>query len=363
MSLENLTVKQTDSPMKFDDVSELPRNYHTDHIVEVDWDINDGWSEPSIHPWAPLQLDPTCSVLHYAVSCFEGMKAYKSADGALRLFRPEKNMERLNNSASRLCLPSVDAEVAIKLIEKLVQLDQRFIEPGHYIYLRPTLMGTEPSLGVKSPGKAKFLIMSTLYPVLNSKPLSLWCSPPTAIRAWPGGFGHTKLGANYGPTLEANRECVDAGYDQVLWLLGDNGIVTEAGASNFFAVVKNPSTGKTEILTCPLTTGVILPGVTRRSVLELFREKYNADEVDVIEREFSISEIETAADQGNLVEAFSVGTAYFVAPVKTIRTPQGKDISVSIEESTYASYAKETLGNIMWGKIDHPWGHVIPPLE
>lgn len=362
LSAERATVEVTKSPMEFADLSELPANHHTDHIVEVDWDSSAGWGDPSVHPWAPLQLDPTAAVFHYAVTCFEGMKAYKSVDGkTVRLFRPECNMERLNNSAARLCLPQINADAAIKLIEKLLQLDERFIAPGHYVYLRPTLMGTEASLGFKTPAKAKFLVMATLFPVMNDQALKLWCSPPTAIRAWPGGFGHTKLGANYGPTLEANNECVRSGYNQVLWLLGDRGVVTEAGTSNFFVAWKN-KLGKVEILTCPLTTGVILPGVTRRSVLETLRQKYPADEVDVVEREFTVSEIEDAAADGRLIEAFSCGTAYFVAPVETIRTPSGKEIAVPTE-AKYAASVKDALSNIMWGKVDHPWGHVVPPLQ
>ncbi|CAN6675009.1 branched-chain-amino-acid aminotransferase, cytosolic [Trichomonascus vanleenenianus] len=362
LNADTLKIKTTSNPT---DPNTLAQGAHTDHTIEVSWSESAGWSQPELKPWAPLSIDPSASVLHYSVTCFEGMKAYKSEDGkSVQMFRPRDNIARLNDSAARICLPQLDADQVIKLLEVFLKVEERFIEPGHYIYLRPLLMGTEPNLGFRTSREAKFIIMATLFPVLNSKPLKLFCSPPTAIRAWPGGFGYAKLGANYAPTLPANTECVKAGFSAVLWLLGENGIVTEAGTSNFFAVVKNAETGRDEILTCPLSTGVILPGVTRRSVLEVLRNEFEGQEVDVVEREFSIGELEKAEAEGRLVEAFSVGTAYFVAPVETIKIPTGKDLSVPLGKETifgkYSTVAKSKLGDIMWGRVDHPWGHRIP---
>ena len=363
LSADNVVIELNVNPTQFDDLSELPPNHNTDHILEADWDIETGWSAPYLHGFRPMLLDPTSSFLHYATTCFEGMKAYKSADGKkITLFRPRDNIDRLNDSTERASLPFLEPEAALKLLDLFVQTDSRFIAPGGYIYLRPMVMGTDGGLGLKSPSRAKFMIMASLMPPLNRSPLKLYCSPPDCIRAWPGGFGYAKLGANYGPTLAANREAVKNGYSQVLWLFGENGVVTEAGGANFFAVIKNEE-GRTQILTCPLTTGLILPGVTRRSVLELLTEKFS-DEIDVIEREFTISEIAQAAEQNRLVEAFAVGTAYFVSSVDRIRTPEGVDFSVPLVEEDglcgkYAKYARDALSAIMWGKVQHKWAHIV----
>uniref|UniRef100_A0A060TG73 Branched-chain-amino-acid aminotransferase n=1 Tax=Blastobotrys adeninivorans TaxID=409370 RepID=A0A060TG73_BLAAD len=357
-SAANAVIEPAKTRLQFEVPTDLPPNHPTDHIVEVDYDSTTGWSTPHIHQYRAFQMDPSCMVLHYAVTCFEGMKAYRSRDGKLvRMFRPYDNMRRLNDSADRLCLPRVDVDEAVKLLEMFLKLDERFIMPGHYIYMRPLLMGTDNTVGIKTPSKAKFVIMATMFPPMNKDPLKLYCSSPDTARAWPGGFGYAKLGANYGPTLLANREAVSQGYNQVLWLLGEKGLVTEAGASNFFVVMKNKE-GRTEILTCPLSTGVILPGVTRRSVLELLRDGVS-DEADVIEREFTIGEIEEAVEENRIVEAFSVGTAYFVAPVQTIRTSAGKDLTIPVD-GKYAAYAKSKLSDIMWGEGEHPWAHKVP---
>ncbi|ANB14595.1 branched-chain-amino-acid transaminase BAT1 [Sugiyamaella lignohabitans] len=367
LSAKGLVIEKHPNPTQFENHSDLPSSRATDYLLEVTWTIDQGWGTPSLHPYGPLSLDPASSVLHYATTCFEGMKAYRSFDGKkVTLFRPLDNINRLNDSCARASLPQLEPNAALALLEKFVEMEARFIAPGSFIYLRPMVMGTNAHLGLTTPTEAKFLIMASMMPKLNAAPLKLCSSPPDQIRAWKGGFGYAKLGANYGPTLKANNEAIKNGFSQVLWLMGEEGIVTEAGGANFFAVIKNEKTGKDEIMTCPLTTGVILPGVTRRSVLELLRNKYTSEGVEVNEKEFTISDIEKASDEGRLVEAFAVGTAYFIAPVQTIRTPAGKDISVPMSIGTsgdYAHYIKETLSQIMWSKVEHPWSHPVASAQ
>lgn len=357
---DKLEIELTQTPTQFNDASEV-KGGHTDHMLEVDWDSENGWGTPKIRPYAPISLDPSCSVFHYATECFEGMKAYRSHDGKkVLLFRPELNVDRLNSSTSRLCLPEMESEAALELIAKFVEVDARFIQPGGTLYLRPFVIGTDEGVGIKTPFKAKFMVLAQCTIVSPPKTLSLFCSNPGEHRAWPGGFGSKKLGANYGPTLRANREAQAHGYDIVLWLMGNEGYVTEAGAANFFVVMKNAETGRLEALTCPLELEVILPGVTRRSVLELLSQR---EELDVVERAFTIDEVAKAADEGRLVEAFACGTAYFVAPAGKIRTSEGKIIDVPFDAATssgeYASFVKTQLSNIMWGKVSHPWGYVV----
>lgn len=355
LSAENPKITLSESPSA---QSTLKQGQHTDHIVEVDWDMEHGWSTPQIHPWRPLEIDPTSSVIHYATTCFEGMKAYRSKDGKkVLLFRPRENVKRLNDSTTRICLPYLDEEAALKLIELLVKIDNRFITPGHYIYLRPTVFGTDVGLGLKTPTAAKFLVMATGFEQKDARALKLWCSPPSQIRAWPSGFGYAKLGANYGPTFTANREAIKSGYDQVLWLLGDEGYVTEAGGSNFFAVFKKEGEDKVEIVTSPLSTGIILPGITRKSVIQLLKENFDK-EAEVVERQFTIGEIENAVNNETLVEAFACGTAYFVSSISQIKTPSGQDLKIP-NPGKYTEFAKSYLASIMWGEKDHEWAFIV----
>lgn len=189
-------------------------------------------------------------------------------------------------------------------------------QPGRYLYIRPTVIGNGTQLGVQAPKEALLFIIAVPWPDMSSNPsgLKLLASTPDTIRAWPGGFGYAKLGANYGPSLAAHGVATGQGFDQVLWLFGEERLVTEAGASNFFIVWEGKD-GKRELVTASLESQVILPGVTRRSVLELARERLSSHSatglppVDVVERPFTIGEVEEAWKEGRIIEAFVSGTA------------------------------------------------------
>ncbi|KAK6430576.1 hypothetical protein LTR95_013271, partial [Oleoguttula sp. CCFEE 5521] len=199
--------------------------------------------------------------------------------------------------------------------------------------------------------------------------LKLLASNEDSIRAWPGGFGYAKLGANYGPSLVAQGEARARGFDQVLWLFGEDCNATEAGASNFFVVWRNKTTQKLELVTAPLTERIILEGVTRASILDLARERLTSPQgsleaVDVVERKFTMHDLLEAADEGRLVEAFAAGTAFFVAPVGLIHF-RGRDIEVPVqgESGDYAKMLKSWLSNIMYGKEAHEWGVEVVEVE
>lgn len=351
---KDLEITKTSKPTQFNDFSELKFSSTTDHMVTVNWDSTTGWATPEIKPYGPLLIDPSASGLHYAIQCFEGLKAYKSLDGEkVRLFRPELNMARLNRSSKRIVLPEFNEQEFLKIMAKFVSMEARFIPPGHFIYLRPYHIGTNSGLGIKSPSSSTLGVISTIMPNFSANIMSLYSSPPSTLRAWPGGFGASKLGANYGPTLEQNQIASELGYDQVLWLFGENRVVTEAGGSNFVVVWKLPS-GKTEIVTCTLENGTILPGITRRSTLEYLRGKYDSsEEIEINEREFSIDDIKVAAEEGRLIEAFGCGTAFFVSSCGKIRTPEGEDIKIPlpIEDRTgpFAEEVRKHLMEIMYG--------------
>jgi branched-chain amino acid aminotransferase len=197
--------------------------------------------------------------------------------------------------------------------------------PGSFLYIRPTVIGNGPHLGVQVPKEALLFIIAVPWPDFTKmkkegetepkKGLKLFASTPDTVRAWPGGFGSAKLGANYGPSLQAHGKAQAQGFDQILWLFGEDRQVTEAGASNFFIIWHNADTGRLELVTAPLENQLILPGVTRRSVLELVRDRLSKQAVgsleplQVVERTLTISEIEKAAQEGRIVESFVSGTA------------------------------------------------------
>jgi len=284
-----------------------------DHMITAVWSAKNGWAAPELKPYGPLSLMPTASVLHYATECFEGMKAYRGYDGKLRIFRPDCNTERMLMSSVRISLPSFPPKELEKLIIALLSVDgPNWLpreRPGTFLYLRPTMIGTQSQLGVHAPAEAMLYIIASFMPRMDSPPggMKLHTSPGDMVRAWVGGFGYAKVGANYGPSLLATAEARSRGFHQILWLYGKNGECTEAGASNFFVVWKTPE-GKTQLVTAPLDDRLILAGVTRRSVLALARERL-AGEVEVVERKYTIDEVVQAASEGRLVEAFAAGTA------------------------------------------------------
>lgn len=291
----------------------------TDHMITAAWSAEHGWSAPELRPYGPLRLMPTASCLHYGTECFEGMKAYRGRDGALRLFRPALNARRLLRSAARVGLPAFPPAEVERLARALLAADgPRWLpaaRPGGFLYLRPALVGTQPFLGVAAPREALLFVTASFMRRVDDLPggMRLCTSPEGAVRAWAGGFGYAKVGANYGPTLPAAQEARDKGFGQVLWLYGPEGYCTEAGASNFFVVWRDAGSGRAQLVTAPLDDGLILDGVTRRSVLELARERLGG-ELEVVERRFTMDEVVEAERDGRMVEAFATGTAVSLLP-------------------------------------------------
>lgn len=349
----------------------------TDHMIQAQWTSTTGWAAPTLQPYGPLSLMPTTSALHYATQCFEGMKLYRGFDGKLRLFRPQLNCKRMVMSTSRIALPSFPAEELLTLITKLCATDgDKWLpasNPGAFLYLRPAMIGTDSALGVQRPSEALLMVMLTCFPPFDDVKggMHLLASQEDMVRAWPGGFGYAKVGANYGPSLVSQGEARRQGFHQILWLFGEEGVVTEAGASNFFVVWRTRE-GKLQLVTADLKEQIVLDGVTRRSVLELARERLAAgssfdsglESVEVVERKYNINEIVEAANEGRLVEAFGAGTAWFVAPITRIQY-KGQDINVPMDEGdsgVYTAKLKGWLKAIMWGlegSTEHPWGHVV----
>ena len=360
-------------------------------MITARWTAESGWEAPELKPFGPFSIMPTASVLHYATECFEGLKLYRGFDGRLRLFRVSRNCERMRKSAGRIALPDFDPRELEILIKTLCARDgPKWLpkeRPGSFLYIRPTMIATDSALGVQRPKEALLYIMLCCFPDMSksmaptppafngaangvskhrSSGLSLLASTEDSIRAWPGGFGYAKVGANYGPSLVAQGEARARGFDQVLWLFGDECSVTEAGASNFFVVWRNKDTQRLELVTAPLEERIILEGVTRASVLDLAKQRLaktdkGIEALDVIERKFTMHDIMSAYNDGRLVEAFAAGTAFFIAPVGLIHF-RGKDLEVPMQEGNtgvYTRQVKQWLMEIMYGEEQHEWGVVV----
>jgi branched-chain amino acid aminotransferase len=284
----------------------------TDHIFTMPWHEGKGWHDPLIEPYRPLQLDPTAMCLHYAQEIFEGMKAYRGKGGALFLFRPMENIRRMNVSAERLCMPKIDEGLFMEALTKLILIERDWIPHGSgtSLYIRPTMIATEPALGVHPSNEYLFFIIvgpvGAYYPE-GFAPTKIYVTEDYC-RSVPGGTGYCKAGGNYASSLYATEIAKGMGYTQVLWLDAiERKYVEEVGTSNMFFMIGD------ELITAPLA-GTILPGITRDSVIRL-AESWG---VKVSERRLSMDEIMAAIAGGTLAEAFASGTAAIVSPVGQI---------------------------------------------
>ena len=289
------------------------------------------------------------------------MKAYRTKDGSIRLFRPDKNMKRLNKSAARIALPTIDGDNFIRLIAKFVETDARFIPQarGYSLYLRPTLIGTQPTLGVGPPGSALLYVIASpvgpYYPT-GFKAISLEATS-YAVRAWPGGVGDKKLGANYAPCIVPQLQAAKRGFHQNLWLFGEDELVTEVGTMNLFIAMRDKHTDQPELVTAPLD-GTILEGVTRDSVLALARERMAPQGWKVSERYLRMPEIAEAAHEGRLLEVFGAGTAAVVSPVRKISW-RDELVDCGLKEGEEAGEValqmKSWIEGIQYGDEEHEW--------
>jgi branched-chain amino acid aminotransferase len=282
----------------------------TDHMFVADFQEEKGWYDPRIEPYGPLSLDPAAAVLHYAQAVFDGLKAFRGKDGRVRLFRPQKHVERMNLSAQRLCIPELDPELGLQSLVELVRLEQEWVPSsvGTALYVRPTVVASEPFLGVR-PAKQYlyFVILSPVgaYYKEGMNPVKIRVEDKY-VRAVEGGIGGAKTGGNYAASLRAAEEAHAAGFTQVLWLDGAHRkYVDEVGTMNIMMRIGD------EVVTPPLTSHTILPGVTRDSVLTLLREWG----VRAVERPISIDEVVEAARRGTLREVWGTGTAAVISPV------------------------------------------------
>ncbi|XP_074553445.1 branched-chain-amino-acid aminotransferase, mitochondrial [Halichoeres trimaculatus] len=332
----------------------------SDHMLTITWSEKGGWEAPEIKPFQNLSLHPASSALHYSIELFEGMKAFRGVDNHIRLFRPMLNMERMHRSADRSCLPLFDKGELLECIRKLVEVDQEWVPYSldASLYIRPTFIGIEPSLGVSRAGKAMiFVIIGPVGPYFATgsfNPVSL-LADPSFVRAWKGGVGAYKMGGNYGPTIAVQNEAVKRGCQQVLWLYGDQEEITEVGTMNLFIYWTNKD-GERELVTPPLD-GIILPGVTRQSLLDLARDW---GEFKVTERTMEMQELLGALDAGRILEVFGAGTACVVCPVGSLLY-KGKTFEIPTMHNgpDLAKRFYKELTDIQYGRKASEWAPLV----
>ena len=327
--------------------------YFTDHMFLMDWTEGEGWHDARIVPFGPIAIHPASTVLHYGSEIFEGLKAYRRADGAVQLFRPIENIRRMNNSAERMCLPQIPEDMALEALTEFVKLEQDWTPsaPGTSLYLRPFMYGNDESLGVHAVHNATYVIIASpvgSYYKEGINPVKIMIETED-VRAVRGGTGEAKCGGNYAASNRAGKRAEEKGYSQVLWLDGvHRKYIEEVGAMNVMFKIKG------EIVT-PALSGSILPGITRKSIIEVLKGKGYA----VSERLLSIDELTAAMADGTLEEAWGCGTAAVVSPIGELAY-NGEKYPVNggqIGEVTQMLY--DTLTGIQWGKIDDPYGWTV----
>ncbi len=334
-----LAIQLIDHPKPKPDENQLGFGIHfSDHMFQMDYSPDLGWHQARIEPYAPFSLDPATMVLHYGQGIFEGLKAYRTITGDIQLFRPRDNFNRLNHSARKLCIPEVDIDDVMSGLKELLRIEKDWVPSatGTSLYIRPTIIATDPYLGVRASHTYRFFIILSpvgAYYAEGFNPIKILVTREH-VRAVRGGVGDTKTMGNYAASLLAGKKAQDAGYTQVLWLDGVNQkYVEEVGSMNIFFVIGD------ELVT-PELSGSILPGITRDSVLELAkREKMN-----VRERKISIDEVLEAHKTGRLNEIFGSGTAAVISPVGEIKY---EDRVIKIGDGSVGPVAQQFFDAIM----------------
>lgn len=347
MSNYEIKITRTDSPkQKPQDQSKLGfGKIFTDHMFEMDYTKGIGWHDPRVVPFHEITLSPAAMVFHYGQEMFEGLKAYKTADGRTLLFRPDKNIERANNSNKRLMIPEIPEDLFLDALKAVVKTDEDWIPTaeGTSLYIRPFVIATDPFLGVRPSDTYKFMIVlspSGAYYPEGLNPVKIWIEDHY-VRAVRGGIGEAKTGGNYVASLAAQIKAHDEGYSQVLWLDGvERKYIEEVGAMNIFFKINGT-------IVTPMLNGSILPGVTRRTCIELCKSWG----YEVEERKISVQELEEAARTGSLEEVWGTGTAAVISPVGHLRYEddvfQIKDGSIGeLSQKLYDTVTGIQLGNL-----------------
>jgi branched-chain amino acid aminotransferase len=350
-----LTVKKADQLKAKPDDSKLGfGTIFTDHMFNMDYNPQEGWHNPRIEPYASINMDPATMVLHYGQGVFEGLKAFRTSSGDVQLFRPKDNFKRMNNSSRLICIPEIDEAFALDALKQLLAVEKDWvpITPGTSLYIRPTIIATDPFLGVRASHTYRFFIILCpvgAYYAEGFNPVKIWVTR-NHVRAVRGGVGEAKTPGNYAASLYAGEQAHKQGYTQVLWLDGiKQQYIEEVGAMNIFFVIDG------ELIT-PMLTGSILPGITRDSVIALAKMW----DIQVSERKISINEVLDAHASGKLEEIFGSGTAAVISPVGEIKYG---DTMITVSDSEVGPIANKlykAISDIQYGNTEAPAGWIEP---
>ena len=328
----------------------------TDHMFIMNYTEGKGWHDPRIVPYGPIELDPFAKCLHYGQEVFEGLKAYRGDEGQVLLFRPDENFKRINRSNDRMCIPQLDEALCLDALHKLVELDKDWVPhaPGTSLYIRPFVIATEAKLGTDSSKTYLFLIVlspSGAYYPQGFNPVKIYVETKY-VRAVRGGMGEAKTGGNYAASMKAQDVAAEEGFSQVLWLDGvERKYIEEVGAMNVFFGIGD------EVVT-PALQGSILPGITRKSVIELLKSWG----MNVSERRLSIDELEEAYRDGRFTEMFGSGTAAVISPVGLLRY---EDTDMELSDGKIGALSQklyDELTGIQWGTKPDPFGWSVKVL-
>ena len=349
-----IELERTASPKKKPKVSELGfGKYFTDHMFMMNYDGGQGWHHPRIVPYQPISLDPAAKVFHYGQTVFEGLKAYRTAEGGIRLFRPSKNLQRLNLSNDRLSIPEIDEQLFLEALMSLVRVDSDWIpgEPETSLYIRPYVIATEPLLGVSPSQQYLFMIIMSpvgSYYAEGINPVSIHVESHY-VRAVEGGVGTAKTAGNYAAGLKAQEGASAKGYTQVLWLDGvHRRYVEEVGSMNVFFKLGD------KVVT-PALNGSFLAGITRDSAIQLLRHWG----IEVEERPIPIDELVEACRSGELKEAFGTGTAAVISPIGELSYKDEKLVIGGGETGPVSKRLYDTLTGIQYGRVQDPFGWMV----
>ncbi|MCP4163529.1 MAG: branched-chain amino acid aminotransferase [Deltaproteobacteria bacterium] len=349
-----LKITEAESPKTLPDESSLGfGTIFTDHMMLMDFDQEKGWHNARVEPYQKLIMDPAAMVLHYSQTIFEGLKAYRTENGKIQLFRPKDNIKRLNTSARKMCIPEMDEDFLFESLKKLINLEERWVprEPGTSLYIRPTVIAVDPYVGLRSSNTYLFYIILSpvgAYYAEGFNPVKIWVSKDY-VRAIRGGVGDAKTGGNYAASLKATEDANKNGYTQVLWLDGvEQKYIEEVGAMNIFFIIDD------EIIT-PMLSGSILPGITRDSVISLAK-KWG---LKISERRISIDEIVEAHENGKLKEVFGSGTAAVISPVGEIKYGDKEMVIEGGKVGELSQKFMDSITDIQYGRVDDDMNWVV----
>ena len=363
MSSIEFSITKTDNPVSDAERQAILENpafgqTFTDHMVSIEWTEEDGWHDAQVRPYGPISLDPATSVLHYGQAIFEGLKAYRHEDGSITTFRPEQNAARFQHSAHRLAMPELPEETFIEAIKQLVTVDQDWVPAAGgeaALYLRPFMISTEPTLGVKPSSSYTFYLIASpagAYFSGGIKPVSVWISKEY-VRAAPGGTGDAKFAGNYAASLLAQAEAEEKGCDQVVWLDAiERKYIEEMGGMNLMFVEGSGDNAK---LITPALSGSLLAGITRKSLLQVAQDLGYAPE----ERKITVDDWRNGAESGQITETLACGTAAVITPVGRVLSADGEFTINNNEAGPITLQLRERLRGIQNGTVEdtHGWNY------